>query len=72
MMTTTQQFKVAGMSCGHCVRAVTQAVQAVDAQATVRVDLPEGRVEVVSNAPRERLAQAITAEGYAVAPAEMS
>ena len=28
-----QVFKVQGMSCGHCVRAVTNAVQALDAAA---------------------------------------
>ena len=25
-----QQFKVSGMSCGHCVRAITQAIQALE------------------------------------------
>eukprot|EP01030_Chromulinospumella_sphaerica_P024841 gene24841-24944_t len=27
------------MTCGHCVRAVTQAVQALDPAASVKVDL---------------------------------
>ena len=62
-----QEFQVQGMSCGHCVRAVTQAVQQVDPQAQVTVDLPTGHVSVQSSAPRETLAQAIADEGYALA-----
>lgn len=62
-----QQFEVEGMSCQHCVRAVTSAVQRVDAAARVEVDLPAKAVTVESSAPRERLAAAIRDEGYAVA-----
>jgi copper chaperone len=62
-----QRFEVQGMSCGHCVRAVTQALQRLDPQARVQVDLAHGRVEVESEQPREALARAIRDEGYAVA-----
>ncbi|PTT89539.1 copper resistance protein CopZ, partial [Pseudomonas sp. HMWF005] len=34
-----QVFNVQGMSCGHCVNAITRAVQAKDPAASVRVDL---------------------------------
>ena len=34
-----QVFNVQGMSCGHCVKAITQALQAKDPAASVRVDL---------------------------------
>jgi copper chaperone len=64
---TTVQFKVSGMSCRHCARAVTQALQAVDANAQVQVDVPLGEVKVASCAPRDQLAAAIEAEGYKVA-----
>ncbi|RZL60887.1 MAG: copper chaperone [Variovorax sp.] len=60
------QFQVAGMTCGHCVKAVQRAVQTLDAQAQVTVDLPTGRVDVDSIQPREALAVAIKDEGYAV------
>jgi copper chaperone len=30
-----QTFQVKGMTCGHCVRAVTEAVKSVDQQADV-------------------------------------
>jgi len=67
-MTTPTEFtiKVKGMSCGHCVRAVTQAVQQHDAQAAVDIDLPSGTVRVRSNLPRERVVAVITEEGYEV------
>lgn len=60
------QFQVAGMSCGHCVRAVEEAVQGVDAQAQVKVELAQGQVQVESTQPREALAAAITEAGYTV------
>jgi len=59
-------FTVTGMSCQHCVRAVTQAVRALDPDATVRVDLDAQRVEIESLRPRTELAQAIRDEGYTV------
>ncbi len=61
-----ERFDVQGMTCAHCVRAVTEAVKRVDPAATVAVDLPAGRVEVESGATRERIADAIREEGYAV------
>ena len=64
-----QKFQVKGMSCGHCVRAVTQAVQALDAAAEVQVDLPSGEVKVVSQLPAGQVMEAIREEGYEVAPA---
>lgn len=60
-------FQVQGMTCGHCERAVKQAVAQVDAQATTTVDLATGRVVVQSRCTREALVQAIQEEGYTVA-----
>jgi copper chaperone len=62
-----QTFQVEGMSCGHCVSAVTQAVKSVDPGAEVKVDLGSGQVEVQSDRDRAELAQAIQEEGYTVA-----
>jgi len=62
-----QSFQVQGMSCGHCVNAVTQAVQAVDPGAAVTIDLGSGKVEVQSEQDRAVLARAIEEEGYQVA-----
>ncbi len=61
-------FHVTGMTCGHCERAVQQAITAIDAQAQVRIDRPAGQVVVQSaSASREALAHAIAEEGYEVA-----
>jgi copper chaperone len=62
-----QTFTVTGMTCGHCEKAVVQALQQVDAQAKVSIDRAQNRVQVESAQPREALAKAIAAEGYAVA-----
>ena len=63
-----QVFLVEGMSCQHCVKAVTRAVQQLDPQAVVLVDLTTKRVEVESAAAREAIARAIADEGYVVTP----
>jgi len=62
------QFEVQGMTCGHCERAVTSAIQQLDPQAQVRIDRAQNRVDVDSSQPREALAAAIAEEGYQVAP----
>ncbi|HEY9029393.1 MAG TPA: heavy-metal-associated domain-containing protein, partial [Burkholderiaceae bacterium] len=41
-------FQVNDMSCGHCVRAIKEAVRARDAEAAVDVDLARHRVRVES------------------------
>ena len=61
-----QTFEVQGMTCGHCERAVTNAIQAVDAQAQVKIDRAANRVEVETSASREAVAAAIAEEGYKV------
>lgn len=62
-----QTFQVSGMTCGHCEKAVTRAIQQIDSQAEIKIDRNSGRVEVQSQQPREALAKAITEEGYTVA-----
>ena len=64
-----QQFKVTGMTCEHCARAVGDAVRGVDPGATVSVDLGAGRMTVQSGtAPASRIVEAVAAEGYAAEP----
>lgn len=60
-------FQVSGMTCGHCERAVQQAIAAVDTQAQTTIERASGKVVVQSQAPREALVQAIQEEGYTVA-----
>jgi copper chaperone len=61
------QFQIPNMSCGHCVRAITEAVKAADPQADVKTDLPTHQVQVESTAPREALVAQLTEAGYAPA-----
>lgn len=57
-------FDVKGMTCGHCVKAVTNAVHEVDAQARVDVDLSSGTVRIESKQPQDSLQRAIENAGY--------
>lgn len=43
---TTIDLEVQGMSCGSCVKHVTQALQALTGVSGVEVDLPSGHVRV--------------------------
>jgi len=60
-------FEIPTMSCGHCVRTITEAVRAVDPAADVKADLPTHRVEVQTKAPREALVARLVEAGYAPA-----
>jgi len=59
---------VEGMTCGHCKRAVTEAIRSVDPTARVDVDLASGTVTTDSSAALDLLANAIRSEGYYAAP----
>jgi len=48
---TTATYTVTGMTCGHCVSAVTEEVTAVPGVTGVDVDLASGRLTVTSDAP---------------------
>jgi copper chaperone len=65
MATTT--LKVSGMTCGHCVRAVQQALEGTAGVQAAQVDLQGGRAVVeydeATVSPPE-LAKAVSEEGY--------
>jgi copper chaperone len=61
-----QIFNVEGMTCGHCEKAVTKALLAVDPKAKIAIDRSINKVEVDSEQPRNTLKQAIASEGYRV------
>ncbi len=60
------EWKVTGMSCGHCVRAITQALKDLDEAATVEVNLVQGKVSVESSYAETSLVGAIQEAGYIV------
>jgi len=63
------ELRVEGMTCGHCVSAVTRAVKAVDPEANVQVDLGTGKVRVDSRSSADALGKAIAEAGYPASPA---
>ena len=64
---TTATLKVGGMSCSHCVGAVTKALQGVDGVKGAQVDLA-GHKAIVEYDPQRTtpraLANVIMDEGY--------
>lgn len=60
------EFKVEGMSCQHCVAAVTRSVHEVDPTAKVEVNLEAGSVSIDSRTAVESLERAIDDAGYSV------
>ena len=61
------ELTLPAMTCGHCVKTVTQTVQRLDAQATVTADLATHRVSVETMATRETVMKALAEEGYPAA-----
>lgn len=61
------EFDIAALSCGHCARAVTEAVHAVDPAAQVQVDLATKHVTIDTQADRARVVAALAEAGYAPA-----
>ena len=66
---TTSTFTVVGMTCGHCVNAVTEEVSQVPGVSGVDVDLASGGLTVTSDAPVDETAvrAAVEEAGYEVA-----
>jgi copper chaperone len=66
---STATYTVTGMTCGHCVSAVTEEVSQVAGVTAVAVDLESGGLTVTSEAPVEESAvrAAVEEAGYEVA-----
>ena len=69
---TVTDYRVTGMTCGHCIAAVTEELSALDGVSTVAVDLVAGgtsAVQVTSEAPLDdsAVAAAVDEAGYALA-----
>jgi copper chaperone len=63
------EIKVKGMSCSHCVAAMTKAMASLPGVSNVQVDLASGRVSYDSAAPipAEDLARVVKSAGYEMA-----
>ena len=68
-MSVTTQVQVQGMTCQHCVTAVTEEVSAIGGVSAVDVDLSSGEVLITSDLPLEHdlIESAITEAGYTLA-----
>ena len=66
------ELNVNGMTCGHCVSAVTRAVKALDPGADVQVDLGSKRVRVTGRSSADQLIGALGEAGYPATPASGS
>ena len=58
------ELKVSGMSCGHCVKAVTAAIQAADPGASVQVSLDTGIVRAETKLSLDAVSTLLAEEGY--------
>ena len=68
-MSQIETYDVVGMTCDHCVRAVTEEVGAVTGVSQVTVDLLAGRVRVTTEetVPVIKIREAVEEAGYALA-----
>jgi copper chaperone len=55
------------ISCGHCVKTVTQTIQALDPAAEVQIDLPTHRVSIQTTLPAPAVEAALAEQGYPAA-----
>jgi copper chaperone len=61
------QLTVPNMACSACGDAITKAIQAIDAGATVQADPKTKQVSIETQASETAIKQAITDAGYTVA-----
>jgi copper chaperone len=65
---TTETYRVTGMTCDHCVRAVTTELVLLPGVRSVDIDLAEGAVTVTSDGPLDlnEVREAVDEAGYAL------
>ena len=67
----TMTIKIGGMSCGHCVGAVSGALKAVEGVQVEQVTVGTAKVAFdPATVSPDRITQAIEDEGYTVAAME--
>jgi copper ion binding protein len=68
-MSVTFTYTVNGMTCDHCVNAVTTELGALPGVHEVKVELPTGAVTVVSDGPLplDEVRTAVDEAGYELA-----
>ncbi len=68
---STTVWTVTGMTCGHCVKAVTEEVAAIPGVTDVAVDLASGKVTVTADTDPDAatVAAAVDEAGYTLVTA---
>ena len=66
---TTTTISVSGMTCGHCVSAVSEELEAIEGVEDVQVDLNAGGISTVTitssgNLSPQDLGEAVAEAGY--------
>lgn len=63
-----ETIKISGMSCGHCVKAVTEAIDHVPGTKDVQVSLEKGEAsfETEGNVDLDQVKEAVRQAGYQV------
>lgn len=67
-MSVQQNYRVEGMTCGHCAMSVTSEIKKIDGVVDVAVDVAGGDVTVTSAQPLidAAVSAAVTEAGYRV------
>jgi len=68
-MPVTETYRVTGMTCGHCVAAVSGELSKLPGVRDVSVDLATGEVTVTADGPLpiDEVRTAVDEAGYALA-----
>jgi copper chaperone len=64
----TSTIKIKGMSCQHCVMAVTKALKEIEGLSSVNVDLQDGSATIEHSGPIDmnRVKSVVEREGYQI------
>jgi copper chaperone len=63
-MTTSHELRIEGMSCGHCVKTVEQALRGVPGVTRVEVEIGKAHVEAQGTVTRQALIAAVAEADY--------
>ncbi|MFE0748657.1 heavy-metal-associated domain-containing protein [Gordonia sp. NPDC058843] len=67
-MSTTSNYTVTGMTCGHCAASVREEIEALPGVTKVEVTVDDGSVRVAAERElgRDEVAAAVAEAGYAL------
>ncbi len=63
-----QKFSVPDMTCGHCKKTIEEAINKLDGNAKIEVDLDAHVIEVATEAGTDKLLSTLKDVGYEATP----